>query len=129
MRTSWGVAVVLTSSKYLPQVPPMSLLRKEEHCSFLGGNSHQETRFVFFSQLGGIALHQARSEAESPMLQASQEAAAHRFSSLVLTLGHLWIWREGKVVHSSILLVALDSRQERGNERVCTFPLCTCLGG
>lgn len=32
--------------------------------------------WFFFSQLGGIALHQARSEAESPMLQASQEAAA-----------------------------------------------------
>lgn len=57
---------------------------------------------------GGIALHPARSEAESQMSQVPQEAAAHRFGSLVLSLEHSWVWREGKSAHYAILLVALS---------------------
>lgn len=42
------------------------------------------------------------------MSQVPQEAAAHRFGSLVLSLEHSWVWREGKSAHYAILLVALS---------------------
>lgn len=77
-----------------------------EHCSSLGGDLWQGTPDGVFSPGGGIALHQARSEARSQILWALQKAATRRFSFLVLSRGHPWVWREGEGAHYPILLVA-----------------------